>query len=91
MSKREKLRQKIEQNPKNVRFNDLSRLLEFYGFELRRTKGSHHSFVAKIAEQEVLLVVPYEQPLKAVYVKQALELIKKIEAYLDEVEDDEDE
>lgn len=91
MSKREKLRQRIEQHPKNVRFDDLHKLLKSYGFELRRTKGSHHSFIAKIAEQEVLLVIPYRQPLKAVYVKQALELIKKIEAYLDEAEDDEDE
>ncbi|MBC7810166.1 MAG: type II toxin-antitoxin system HicA family toxin [Burkholderiales bacterium] len=80
MSKRDKLRQRIEQNPKNVAFRDLRTLLEAYGFELKRTKGSHHSFVRRIAGQGILLVIPYQQPLQAVYVKKALEFIKQIEA-----------
>ncbi len=48
MSRRQKRRLRIAQNPKNIRFEDLRRLLEDYGFELRRTKGSHNSFVGYI-------------------------------------------
>jgi predicted RNA binding protein YcfA (HicA-like mRNA interferase family) len=86
MTKRDKLRRRIEDNPKNVSFHDLRVLLERYGFELKRTKGSHHSFVAQIGGRKVLLVVPYRKPLQPVYVKQALALIAEIEA--EEVEDD---
>jgi predicted RNA binding protein YcfA (HicA-like mRNA interferase family) len=79
MTKREKRRQKIEQNPKNVRFNDLQRLLEDYGFTLKRSKGSHHSFVVTIGNKKKLLVVPKKNPLNPVYVKEALAIIKQIE------------
>ncbi|MCL4880316.1 MAG: type II toxin-antitoxin system HicA family toxin [Anaerolineae bacterium] len=84
MTKRGKLRQKIEQNPKNVSFEDLRQLLELYGFELKRTKGSHSSFVGKAAGKKVLLVVPHHKPLKAVYVKKALKFIERIEGNDDE-------
>jgi len=45
MSKREKLLAKIQNNRKEVRFEDLTKVLEWYGFELKRVKGSHHSYV----------------------------------------------
>jgi len=38
-NRRQKRRRKIAQNPKNIRFEDLKRLLEDYGFELKRTRG----------------------------------------------------
>ncbi len=79
MTRRDKLRQRIERNPKNVSFQDLRTLLEAYGFEFKRSRGSHHSFVARIGGHAILLVVPYQQPLKAIYVKKALALIGQIE------------
>ncbi len=79
MSQREKLRQKIKQNPKNVLFQDLEKLLSFYGFELKRKRGSHRSFVGMVEGKKTLLVVPYQKPLKEVYVKKALDVIEKIE------------
>jgi len=80
MSKRDKLRQRIERSPNNVAFHDLRNLLELYGFELKRTRGSHHSFAREVGGRKVLLVVPYRKPLKPVYVRHALELILEIEA-----------
>jgi hypothetical protein len=45
-TQREKLRAKIEQNPRHVRFEDLGKLLEAYGFGLRRPgKGSHFYYL----------------------------------------------
>jgi predicted RNA binding protein YcfA (HicA-like mRNA interferase family) len=90
MSKREKLKQRLQRNPKNVSFRDLQTLLEAYGFELKRTKGSHHSFVGKIGEQSVLLTIPHPQPLKSVYVKHALELIDQVAAESEEESEEED-
>ena len=43
-TRRQKRRRKIAQNHKNVRYEDLRRLLEDYDFEHKRTKGSHHSY-----------------------------------------------
>ena len=40
MTKREKDLSKIKDNPKNVRFSDLDRILLDIGFE-KRQKGSH--------------------------------------------------
>ena len=79
MSRRDKLLQRIRNNPKNVSFDTLRTLLEAHGFELKRSRGSHHSFVGTIHGRSVLLVVPYQRPLKAVYVKKALTLIAEIE------------
>ena len=93
MSRRDKLRQRIEKNPKNVAFRDLRLLLELYGFELRRTRGSHHSFVGEVGGRKILLIVPFRRPLKSVYVKRALDLIGEIEAETppDETNDDTEE
>ena len=44
MSRHDKLLTKIRNNPNAVRFEDLAKLLEWHGFELRRIKGSHHVF-----------------------------------------------
>jgi len=77
-TRRQKRRRKITQNPKNVRFEDLRRLLEDYDFELKRTKGSHHTFVGTVDDERVI-VVPFKRPVKAVYVKNVLAILDKIE------------
>jgi predicted RNA binding protein YcfA (HicA-like mRNA interferase family) len=84
--RRKKRRQKIGNNPKNIRFEDLRQLLEDYNFELKRTKGSHHSFIGYVGDEKITLVIPYRRPLKEVYVKKVLNLLDEIEP-LDETSD----
>jgi predicted RNA binding protein YcfA (HicA-like mRNA interferase family) len=55
---RERLRQRISQRPNAVRFAELVRLLEAYGWTLRRIRGSHHVFVRGGAQ----VVVPFRRP-----------------------------
>jgi predicted RNA binding protein YcfA (HicA-like mRNA interferase family) len=88
-TRRDKRRQKIAKNPKNVQFEDLQRLLEDYDFELKRTKGSHHSFTGYIGDEKTTIVIPYKRPLKAVYVKKVLAILDEIEA-LDEADEPEE-
>lgn len=90
MSRKEKLLERIRRNPNNVAFRDLQRLLELFGFELKRSKGSHHSFVGEVGGQKRLIVIPFRRPLKTVYVKQVLELVEEIEAE-EEVDQEPDE
>jgi antitoxin HicB len=42
--RRRRLRGRIAQHPKTVRFEELCRLLEAYGWTLDRTSGSHHVY-----------------------------------------------
>jgi predicted RNA binding protein YcfA (HicA-like mRNA interferase family) len=70
-----KLKQKIEQNPKNVSFKDLQTLLESFGFTLRAGKGSH-IFVKRVGCQP--FPIPFDRPLKQVYVKKALSRINEL-------------
>ncbi len=72
MTKREKLRERLKNNPNNVRFSDIRKLLEHENFELDRVTGSHHIFI----KGEVILVIPvHNNRVKTVYVKRVLELI----------------
>lgn len=88
-NQRQKRRRKITKNPKNVRFEDLRRLLEDYDFELKRTKGSHHSFVGYIGSEKTTIVIPFHRPLKEIYVKRVLSILDEIESLENEEEDDE--
>ena len=45
MSARDKLLAKLRNNPGGVRFEELTKVLEWYGFELKRARGSHYAFV----------------------------------------------
>ncbi len=92
MTKREKRLQKIRQNPKNVRFNDLQAVLNDYGIKLIRSRGSHHTFSVKIDDEVHTLVIPYRRPIRIVYIRQALQLIDlMIELEQDSEEDSNDE
>ncbi len=74
MSKREKRLEKIRQNPKNVRFDDLDRVLQDQGFERTQPRGGSSHYVYVRGEQ--VITVPYKRPfVKTVYVKEALKLL----------------
>ena len=69
VSKKEKLLQAMKNNPKDVRFEDLKKLLTQYGYEAHNTGGSHWVFRKDGCNDEV---VPYKKPVKAYYVIRAL-------------------
>lgn len=71
MSKKDKLIASIQNNPKNVSFETLKKVLEQNGFILRSVKGSHHTF----KRDKEKITIPYHNPIKVVYVKLALEFI----------------
>jgi len=67
-----KLKHKIEQNTKNVSFKDLQTLLESFGFTLRAAKGSHIFVKRKGCEP---FSIPFNRPVRQVYVRKALSRI----------------
>jgi predicted RNA binding protein YcfA (HicA-like mRNA interferase family) len=75
MGKKEKLLAKLRRNPKNIRPEELEKLLLWLGFEKRAGKGSHTVYKM----DEYRLTVPYKKPfLKSVYIKLALEIIDEL-------------
>ena len=60
-SRRQKLRAKIAQNPKNVRFEDLEKLLLWYGFTVRTpASGSSHHFFQLKSKRGALVLSQHE-------------------------------
>ncbi|MBP3208047.1 MAG: type II toxin-antitoxin system HicA family toxin [Campylobacter sp.] len=73
MSTKEKLLKNIKNNPKNVSYDDIKKLLNLYGFELVSIKGSHHKF----RRNGKSIMVPYHKPIKENYVKDVLKEISE--------------
>jgi len=76
MSRRDKLLAKIRNNPRGVRFDELTKLLEWHGFELARVKGSHHLYLR--GERRITIV--WQRPqVDPAAVKEVLDHIAEIE------------
>jgi len=87
MGTREKRRRKVEQSPRQVRFEDLDALLRAYDFVVRTPGrgGSHHFYY----RGPHLLSVPKRRPhLKEYVVQRALTMLREIDA--EEASADED-
>ncbi|MBI5961621.1 MAG: type II toxin-antitoxin system HicA family toxin [Chloroflexi bacterium] len=88
MSKREKLRRKLRNNPEGATMQEVETLLTRFGFTLARVSGSHHIYEYEQGEVWKQVVVPlHGQKVKKVYVKQVVTTIDEL--FPDE--DDEDE
>jgi len=89
VSKRKKRLLKIRQNPKAVSFDDLRKVLEDFGFEAVRSKGSHFAFRHPVLKE--LFVLPYRKPhVKPEYVDQFVSIVDTVLVLLvDEEGDDE--
>ncbi len=76
MSRKQKLLQRILNNPRNIRFDDFCTLMTYFGFVLMRVRGSHHLYQHPMLEQ-VMNVQPTNNGLaKAYQVEQFLKLIE---------------
>jgi predicted RNA binding protein YcfA (HicA-like mRNA interferase family) len=74
MSKIEKLIEQFLRDPPEVRFDDVQYLLESFGFEENRSKGSHHTFRNS---EGLKITVPKKggKMVKEVYVQQIIKLL----------------
>jgi hypothetical protein len=81
MTKREKALSRIKENPKNVRFSELDRILLDIGFQ-KRQKGSHAVYSYPGYPP---ITVPNRKPfLLQVYVKNAVQVIERMIQEFDE-------
>lgn len=76
MTAADKTLDKMKNNLRDWRIDDLLTVAERYGIEVRNSGGSHHIFSATgIAES---LCVPAHRPVKPVYVKRFVAMIESI-------------
>ena len=75
-SEAEKLFQKIRNNPKDVRFRDLCKLVEKFGFVFKGGKGSHRVY-GHPGIKEILNFQDVHGKVKPYQVKQFLSIVQK--------------
>ncbi len=79
MSKRDKLRHKLRNNPKGVKFSEIETLLLRFGFVLERVSGSHHVFRFSDGERVATVVVPvHGTVVKSAYTKDVIEILDEL-------------
>jgi hypothetical protein len=75
MSQTQKLLERFRQNPRNVRFEEMDKLLLSLGFE-KRQKGSHATYILK---GQGRITIPFRKPfILPVYVKEVLKLLAEM-------------
>jgi predicted RNA binding protein YcfA (HicA-like mRNA interferase family) len=76
MNKKDKLLQRFRQNQKNVRFEDVDKLLLSLGFE-KRQKGSHATYILK---GQGRITIPFRKPfILPVYVSELVKLLDEMD------------
>jgi predicted RNA binding protein YcfA (HicA-like mRNA interferase family) len=78
MTKREKRLQRMHNNPHDVNFEDIDRLLLDNGFERHQPSGGSSHYIYRHRELHDKLSIPYNRPVKAIYIKQALAAIESL-------------
>lgn len=65
--------------PSDVSFNELDRLLKYYGFESRQPSrgGSHYVYMHSLLE-DFHLTIPRDKPIKKPYTRAAIEAVNRI-------------
>lgn len=76
----EKLYEKIKKNPRDVKFEEIDKLLINYGgFKRRDGKGSHYVYKhPMLTDIKDYLTIPKAKPVKQVYILKALKLLDKV-------------
>lgn len=77
MSQRDRLLEKIRNHPKGVSFDDLDSLLRLYGYELKRTSGSHHIYVRQ--GRPPISVTRHGAQVHSAAVKEVLRMVEESE------------
>ncbi|MFU0799132.1 MAG: Addiction module toxin, HicA family [Xylanivirga thermophila] len=79
MSHYKKLYDKIKNNPKNVDFKDIDKLLtKVGGFTRRNPKGGSSHYTYSHPDLPNIITIPKDKPLKPIYVKNALEAFEMV-------------
>lgn len=76
MSRWDKLLARVKELSKDLRFDELRKILEWYGYEMHAPRGgsSHYTFRKPGCS---LITIPKHEPIKKVYVKLVREVVER--------------
>jgi predicted RNA binding protein YcfA (HicA-like mRNA interferase family) len=77
MTKLDKLLERMRDNPRDWRIEDLESLGRRHGITVRRPPGSHVVF--QHPDSALTVTVPAGRPIKPVYIRKFLELVDQME------------
>ena len=80
---KQKLLEKVLSGSKNIRFDDFVRLVEAFGFELSRIRGSHHIFEHP-GVPEILNLQNSREQVKPYQIRQFLQLVEQYDLELED-------
>ena len=82
MSKWEKLLRKLLSLSKDMRFNELQKILEYYGYVMNvpRSGSSHYTF-RKSGKNPI--TIPKHEPIKKIYVEMVRDIVEEEMLYED--------
>jgi predicted RNA binding protein YcfA (HicA-like mRNA interferase family) len=83
MERKKRIYEKLKNNPKNVRFEELCKAAEIFGFQFRGGRGSHRVYVRE-GVREILNFQNVNGKAKAYQVRQLLKVIEKYNLLEDE-------
>jgi len=81
--RKRKLLQKALSGSKNIRFSEMTTLVEAFGFRLSRVRGSHHIF-AHPEVQELINLQDVDGKAKSYQVRQFLRLVERYNLTLED-------
>ena len=73
MSRKKKLLQRLLNKPKDLRFEELEKIILMCGYKYDRTKGSHYIYVKNGYD---ILDIPRKTPVKSYLIDQVLNAIE---------------
>jgi len=89
MVKKQKLYQRLVNSQKNVKFSQFVTVVEVFGFELDRIRGSHHTYKHPAITDAFLLLQPDKNgQAKPYQIKQFLSLVEAYDLRLAGTEED---
>ena len=81
--KKKEVYERLKKSPKNVRFTELCKAAELFGFKFRGGRGSHVVYVRE-GVREILVFQNVKGKVKPYQVKQFLKIIEKYNLLEDE-------
>ena len=81
MGSQDRMKERIMKTPtaKDIEPKELKSFLKYYGFELKRSRGSHFVYEYPGNKRSFTITIPMHSPVKPAYIDKIRELIVEIE------------
>jgi len=80
MAKRHKLLERMRQNPRDWSIADVETLCRGFHINCNKPRGGGSHYGVADETQEEILTVPFDRPIKQVYIKKLVAFVDRVEA-----------